>query len=182
MWKKIIGGLLILGIGLFVAGALYNRGDNDYNKSAQNVSAESPRGSADADVRAAPGFSLDKLGGGIINLADYKGKKPVVLDFWASWCPNCQRDMPHLNALYQTYKDKVEVIGIDLQEDAATVQQFVASRGLDFPIALDQLSQASQAYGIRYTNTHVLIDKSGNLVRVIPGDIQESDIASLIGG
>lgn len=180
MRKKIIGGLVVLGIGVLVVGALSGHRGKSYNPSNQSVSAETSLRGAQNNTQGAPDFSLDKLGGGKISLADYKGKKPVVLDFWATWCPNCQRDIPHLNSFYQTYKDKVEVIGIDLQEDPPTVQQFVASRGVSYPIALDPNSQASQAYGVRYTNMHVLIDKNGNLVRVIAGDIQESDITSLI--
>lgn len=179
MTKKIIGGLVVLGVVLLVIVALSGHGNKNYSPSNQSAPETSLRGSQN-NVQAAPDFSLDKLSGGKISLADYKGKKPVVLDFWATWCPNCQRDIPHLNAFYRAYKDKIEVIGIDLQEDPATVQQFVTSRGVNYPIALDPNSQASQAYGVRYTNMHVLVDKNGNLVRVIAGDIQESDITSLI--
>lgn len=174
--KKIIGGVITLGIGLLVLGALFSHSGQNYARPSQSASV----GASLGNTQTAPNFSLTKLGGGTISLADYQGKEPVVLDFWASWCPNCRRDMPHLNQLYQTYKDKVEVIGVNIQEDQGTVQQFIASRGISYPIALDPYSQASQAYGIQGTNTHVLIDKNGNLVRVIPGDIQESDITSLI--
>lgn len=176
MTKKIIGGLVALGVVLLVIVALSGHGNRN---GSQDVSQTSLRGTQ-SNAQSAPDFSLDKLSGGKISLADYKGKKPVVLDFWATWCPNCQRDIPHLNSFYQTYKDKVEVIGIDLQEDPVAAQQFVTSRGVSYPIALDPNSEASQAYGVRYTNMHVLIDKNGNLVRVIAGDIQESDITSLI--
>ncbi len=128
----------------------------------------------------APDFTLEKLGGGTISLAEFKGKKPVVIDFWASWCPNCRRDMPKLNSFYEKYKDKVEVIGVNLQEKKSTIQNFISSRGISFPIALDPRGEASHAFGIQYTNTHFLIDSNGNLVRTIPGDIREADIVSLI--
>ncbi|MBI3335438.1 MAG: TlpA family protein disulfide reductase, partial [Candidatus Portnoybacteria bacterium] len=128
----------------------------------------------------APDFILQKLGGGMITLSEFKGKKPVVVDFWASWCPNCRRDMPNLNRFYEKYKDKVEVIGINLQEKESTIQNFINSRGISFPIALDPRGEASRAFGIQYTNTHFLIDINGKLIRTIPGDIREADIASLI--
>jgi peroxiredoxin len=89
-------------------------------------------------------------------------------------------ELPNLNRFYETYKDKVEVIGVNLQEKETIVKDFIASRGISFPIALDPSGQASYAFGIQYTNTHFLIDRNGNLVRTIPGDIQESDIISLI--
>jgi len=60
------------------------------------------------------------------------------------------------------------------------VKDFIASRGISFPIALDSSGQASNAFGIQYTNTHFLIDINGNLIRTISGDIRESDIISLI--
>lgn len=173
---------MIVGAGLVSIVVLFGRGGQNGAVPNQLASAGDSLRGAQGNAQSAPDFSLPKLGGGTISLADYKGKKPVVLDFWASWCPNCRRNMPHLNALYQTYKGKIEVIGVNLQEDPGTVQQFIATRGISYPIALDQYSQASQAYGIRYTNTHVLIDKNGNAVRAIPGDIQESDITSLISG
>ena len=88
--------------------------------------------------------------------------------------------MPNLNRFYEKYKDGVEVIGVNLQERESTVADFIKSRGINFPIALDPSGQASNAFGIQYTNTHFLIDREGNLIRTIPGDIREADIESLI--
>src|SRR3989344_5947997 len=97
--------------------AIYaTQGGNNPKNSIADTKASAPT-SGESAKQVAPDFSLDKLGGGTITLAEYKGRKPVVLDFWTTWCPNCKRDMPHLNALYEKYKDKVEVIGIDLQEN-----------------------------------------------------------------
>ena len=62
----------------------------------------------------APDFTLKDLNNGTITLSSYQGDKPVVLDFFATWCPNCQRDMPILSSLYDKYKDEVEVIGVNM--------------------------------------------------------------------
>jgi len=137
-------------------------------------------GSPNTANAKAPDFSLQQLNGETITLAQYRGQKPVILDFWASWCPNCRRDMPRLNRWYEKYKDQVEVIGINLQENPSVVERYVSSTGISFPIALDPRGSASRAYGVRYTNFHVLIDKDGNTVRMVPGDIREADILSLI--
>jgi len=151
---------------------------------ARGRSSSSGYGSASVDelssTQFAPDFSLERLNGENITLAQYRGVKPVVLDFWATWCPNCQRDMPRLNAMYNKYKDQVEVIGINLQENPNVVARFINDRGINFPIAFDPSSRASKAYGVRYTNFHVLIDIDGNVIRTIPGDIRESDITALI--
>lgn len=140
-------------------------------------------GAHEGAASATPGeydFTLDKLGGGTITLAEYRGHTPVIVDFWASWCPNCRRDMPKLNRWYTQYRDQVEVIGVNLQEDSKTVEQFIQRNGIVFPIALDPSGAASAHFGIQFTNSHFLFNKAGELTRVIPGDIKESDIVSLI--
>lgn len=174
--KLLIGGVVVVAVGLLILGKSYSNNTPSNATASLNNSISS--NSAQANL--APDFTLQKLGGGTISLSEFKGKKPVVVDFWASWCPNCRRDMPKLNGFYEKYKDKVEVIGVNLQEKESTVRDFIASRGISFPIAFDPHGQASNAFGIQYTNTHFLIDIKGNLVRTIPGDIRESDITSLI--
>lgn len=175
MWKAVLAITLVSAAIIFVIG-LQGSGNIGVVSHGQQASVNNALGG----TNSAPGIVLDKLGGGTINLSDYRGKKPVVVDFWASWCPNCRRDMPNLNRFYEKYKDQAEVVGINLQEDSNTVASFIASRGISFPIALDPSGSASQAFGIQYTNTHVLINKNGDVVRSIPGDISEPDIQSLI--
>lgn len=174
--KAFIGGIVLLAVGLLIFGRLYST-------SPSNGTASIHNGTSVGDTLAqnnALDFTLQKLGGGTITLSEFKGKKPVVVDFWASWCPNCRRDMPNLNRFYEKYKDKVEVIGVNLQESESTIENFITSRGITFPIALDPRSEASRTFDIQYTNTHFLIDINGNLVRTTPGDIREADIISLI--
>lgn len=125
-------------------------------------------------------FTLEKLGGGTITLAEYRGEKPVILDFWASWCPNCRRDMPKVNRWYEQYQGQVEVIGINLQENPKTVEKFVQQNNIIFPIAFDPAGSVSATFGIQFTNTYFLFNKAGELIRVIPGDIKEEDVVSLL--
>ena len=169
--------LLLIGVAIAIGGLLLWANVLEKNSSGS-------RGQANVGTVFSDGalveLSLAKLGGGTINVADYRGEKAVILDFWTSWCPNCKRDMPRLNAWYQKYKDEIEVIGINLQESSGTAQRFVDSRNITFPIALDPKRQASSLFHIQYTNTHILISKEGKVVRVIPGDIREGDIISLI--
>lgn len=182
--KMLIIGSIIVAVGLLFFAKWYSGGiaqtAGTHASSYAGIGDGAHAGFRDTGAQSAPDFSLQKLGGGTISVSEFKGKKPVVVDFWASWCPNCRRDMPNLNRYYEKYKDRVEVIGVNLQENEGTVKDFIASRGFSFPIALDPFGQASGAFGIQYTNTHFLIDKNGNLVRTIPGDISESDIASLL--
>ena len=175
--KIIIGGIVLGAVSLLIFGGRYSA--NDSVSRSASVHNGVARGTASQNNLASD-FTLQKLGGGTITLSEFRGKKAVGVDFWASWCPNCRRDMPKMNAMYPKYQDKVEIIGVNLQESESTVQDFIASRGISFPIALDPSGHVSRAYGIQYTNTHFLINKEGDLVRQIPGDIRESDIISLI--
>jgi thiol-disulfide isomerase/thioredoxin len=174
--KILISSVIFIVVGLFVIG----RVNNSSNTVSQSSSLHNSALGITSQENPAPDFTLQKLDGGTVTLSEFKGKKPVVVDFWASGCPNCRRDMPNLNRFYEKYKDKVEIIGVNLQENENTVKDFIASRGISLPIALDPYSEVSRAFGIQYSNTHFLVDINGNLVRTIPGDIRESDIISLI--
>lgn len=191
--KWIVGVALLVVVGLIVAARVSQRDDSPPTVPGQqsavrqqgdtaNVAGELVGGDAEeaGQVNLAPDFSLQTLEGQTITLADYRGEKAVVLDFWATWCPNCQRDMPVLNKLYNEYQGEVEVIGINLQEKTDKVQKFVEQRGINFPVVLDPTASVSRSYGVQYTNTHILIGKDGALVKIVPGDIKESDIKLLI--
>ena len=170
--KYLIIGFIVLIVVLLGGAKIMENQDSGVNGQA-NVSGNV------GGTREAPAFTLSKLGGGSVTLADYRGEKPVILDFFATWCPNCRRDMPKLNKLYEKYKDDVEVLGVNLQESEKTVEEFISSRNISFPIVFDLDGQVSRTFGIRYTNTHVLINKEGHIVRVVLGDIKESDVLSL---
>lgn len=134
----------------------------------------------DSTNNRAPNFILPDLNGEDLNLKSYIGVKPVVLDFWASWCHNCQRDMPRLNSWYEEFNGEIEVIGVNMRESKNTVEKFIASKEIDFPIVYDARGVATSVYGVRYTNTHVLINKMGVVVDVILGDMSKEQFAGLL--
>ncbi|MBI2607860.1 MAG: TlpA family protein disulfide reductase [Candidatus Doudnabacteria bacterium] len=168
----IASGLILVGLVVFVA----TRNSPDGNVQGIEIA----NGSADVDKAGLADFTLTSLDGADIALAGYRGQKPVILDFWATWCPNCRRDMPVLNRLYQKYKEDVEVIAVNLRENERTVRRFVEEEGFTFPVVLDPRGKVSREFGIQYTNTHVFINKNGRILKVLPGDIAESDFLSLI--
>jgi len=166
-------GLVIIALVVFIA----TRPPSD-NSEIQGI--EISKGDVEVEPSGLADFTLTDLNGGSITLADYRGDKPVILDFWATWCPNCRRDMPVMNRLYEKYQDDIEVIAINLQESERTVRKFIESRGLTFPVVFDPSGRVSRAFGIRYTNVHVFIGKNGEILSVKPGDITESDFRALI--
>ncbi len=183
---KFIGAMLLL-MG-FVLGAMRftsGGGHSDLLFSTSNQSAIASRSAGTAAVptakpQLAPNFRLPLRGGGEVRLADFRGEKPIIVEFWASWCHNCQRSMPKLSKLYDMYSDDVEVIGINLRESDAAVEKFVNSRGILYPIAYDRTGAVSNLFGVRYTNTHVLINRDGEVVGFSAQDMTERDIQSLI--
>lgn len=130
----------------------------------------------------APNFSLPQIGADTsLELASYRGDKPVILDFFATWCHNCQRDMPVLNELYQKYQEQVEVIVITgIQEDIATVTRYMKKNNMSAPFVFDAGGESMRDYAVQFTNTHVLIDKEGFIVDQFPTDISEEHFELLI--
>jgi len=108
--------------------------------------------------------------GGPINLADGKGKNVYLVEFWATWCPPCQKSIPHLTELQKEYKDKgVIVIGVS-NEDAATVKPFVEGKGaqMDYAVAIDNKDETTKAYMGAFEMKGIpvafVVDKNGALV------------------
>lgn len=126
-------------------------------------------------------FSIPTLDHGTISLSEYRGEKPVILVFWATWCPNCRRDLPVLAGLYEKYRDRAEIVAINLEESESTVRAFVGKNPLPFPVAFDTDGSVGSAYSINYTNSHVLVDVDGDVADFVLGDLSEERIVSFLG-
>jgi len=112
----------------------------------------------------APDFTLAALEGGDVQLSGLRGK-PVILNFWATWCSPCRAEMPELEALWQRYQDDgLLLIGVDQGENAATVERFARGVvGTTFPLLLDTNQAVGRAYGVRALPTTVFIDAEGRI-------------------
>lgn len=123
--------------------------------------------SADSGVRVgdiAADFTLASLDGSSVKLTDYRGKK-VLLNFWATWCPPCKAEMPHIEKFYNEMRDQgVVVLGVNLtdtEKSAAKVETFARQRELSFPIVLDRAGQVRDLYQVRAYPTSIVIDSRG---------------------
>ncbi|MEB2283031.1 redoxin domain-containing protein [Lysinibacillus xylanilyticus] len=128
-----------------------------------------------------PDFTLTSLDGKNVTLSELRGKK-VVLNFWATWCPPCKAEMPHMQNYYEQYakKDNVEIIAVNLTSEERdvtadakidSVMTFRDSFDLTFPILLDQDPKNSIgiAYQILTIPTTYFIDSNGYIQRAIKG-------------
>jgi cytochrome c biogenesis protein CcmG, thiol:disulfide interchange protein DsbE len=124
-----------------------------------------------ADIgQAAPAMRLPLLGGGEIDLETYRGR-PVVLNFWATWCEPCRAEMPVLEQAQQKYREQgLAVLGVDLQERDEDVQAFLTQIGVTFPTMMDRTGEVARQWRATGLPTTFLIDRQGIIrdVRVGP--------------
>lgn len=112
----------------------------------------------------APNFTLKKANGESVSLNQFKGK-PVIIHFWATWCPYCKKLQPSLNKLYQQYHDKgLEILAVSIwEEDDAKPQQEMNQRGYPF-ITLLHGEKVAEQYQVSGTPTTVFISRTGEII------------------
>ncbi len=136
--------------------------------------------------RPAPDFTLPLAGGGEVALSDYRGDV-VLLNFWATWCEPCRREMPALQASYEALRDQgFVIIGVNLadneyaqgrtEEDIIT---FAEQYGVTYPIALDVEGEVANAYRLFPLPTSYFVDAQGQIRYVRVGEITADEVAAL---
>lgn len=108
-----------------------------------------------------PNFTLPDLEGQMVTLSEFKGQRPVLLVFWATWCPYCKEEMPNLMALKEKYGDRLQILAIDIQESRQKVASYASGQNFNFPVLLDEEGEVAEQYGVAGVPTLVLIDKDG---------------------
>lgn len=132
--------------------------------------------------RRAPAVTLPLLDGGSVALAELAGRKPVYLKFWATWCKPCREQMPHLEAAYRKYGDRIAVYAVDLgvNDPRETVLAFRAEHALTVPLAIDADGALAERFAVAVTPLHVLIDRTG-VVRYVGHEASPALDAALEG-
>jgi cytochrome c biogenesis protein CcmG/thiol:disulfide interchange protein DsbE len=127
-----------------------------------------------ANATPAPDFTLGGLSGDVA-LSSFRGQY-VLLNFWATWCPPCQAEMPDLYAYYLAHQnDGFVLLGVDVEEDAATVAQYMQANRFSFPVALDTTGMVYERYGGGGLPSSFLIGPDGSLVKAwTPGAISRA--------
>lgn len=161
--------------GLFLAILLLGSSWIWFNRVPVAFSADQHTPQPAIDHRA-PDFTLTTLDGKAFDLSDAQGK-PVVLNFWATWCGPCQRELPTLQAAAERYGDRVWIIGVDQGEEAATVQAYVDELGLTFPIPMDTDFAVSELYNVRGLPTTFFIDPQGVIRQMWLGEMNSITLA-----
>jgi len=151
-------------------------------KPAESLGAEAPPAPS---YELAPSFTLKDLDGENVSLSDFSGKV-IILDFWATWCPPCIKEIPHFIELYEQYKDKgCVIVGIALDREGINiVKPFVQKNKIEYPVLISD-RQVPQAYGgINSIPTTFVIDSAGNIRKRYVGyrdkSVFEADIKMLL--
>ena len=121
--------------------------------------------------KPAPDFQLPNLEGQSISLSDFRGK-PVMLNFWATWCAYCRYEMPYIQEIYEGWTGKppsVVVLAINTGESSSKARGFLESHGFSFPVLLDTTEAIAQSYSVRGIPTTFFIDEDGIIQEKIIG-------------
>lgn len=193
---KLIIGILIFA--LIIAGAYiaYDNLSKDYgsdNTLATNAPAitnsQTPRPaettvSAENDentLQKAPDFTVYDKNGNSVKLSDYLGK-PVILNFWASWCPPCKMEMPDFDAVCKETGNEYQFMMVNLtdggRETVETAQSFIESQGYDFPVFFDTDIDAAMKYNTYSIPATYFIDADGYLTAYAQGAIDAQTLRS----
>lgn len=124
---------------------------------------------------AAPGAALETLDGTATDLADYIGERPVVLEFWATWCPLCKELEPAFQAAREEYRDRVTFVsvGVPQNQSPERQQRYAESRKLGGEFVFDRDGEAIAAYSVPHTSYVVVIDGEGTVVYTGVGTDQD---------
>jgi thiol-disulfide isomerase/thioredoxin len=130
---------------------------------------------------AAKIFSLEDVRPGHppVRLLDFQGK-PVVLNFFGSWCPPCLREMPDFQAVAQRYKGKVAFVGVTVSDTRPQAEAVLRRTGVTYPAAFDPESKVALAYGLTGMPTTLFISPKGKLLERAQGELNEPQLEKVL--
>lgn len=180
---QLLGLFLVVGmVALTVRGEL-QAGLFDGKTSGQVADEENQ---AEIGIRvgqSAPDFQVVDLKGNPVNLSDFRGQT-VMLNFWTTWCNVCKAEMPHVEKLYEQFKDEnVAILSVNVtsqERNAKDVEHYVDSRGLSFPVVLDEAGAVRERYRVTAYPTTFILDPAGIIRKQHVGAISYDSMRKVI--
>ncbi len=183
--KKMIFGIAGFAALLIIASIAYNTLGKNVVRTDLVTQETTSQASGNGEEQApqepmiAPDFSVLNEAGETVKLSDYFGK-PIVLNFWASWCPPCKAEMPYFNNVHNEMSDKVQFLMVDLvdgqRETVEKGKAFMADNNYSLPTFFDTTQEAAFKYGIRSIPTTLFINSDGTVEAGIEGGINEATL------
>lgn len=125
----------------------------------------------------APDFAFEDLEGNLVRLSDLRGK-PVLLNFWATWCPPCRKEIPDLQKFHDEYGDRIVLLGINWGEDVAEVQRFLERYGATYTNLMDKNGKFFVLYRLTGLPTSYWIDEEGIIRGMWLGAMELEDMVA----
>lgn len=135
-------------------------------------------------TKKAPDFQVYTENGEVVKLSDFKGKKPVVINIWASWCGPCKAEMPYFERVMKEYGDDVEVLMINLTDGQRETKEkalsYLKENNLEMKVLFDEKLSATNAYLVQSVPRTIFIDINGDIVKDKIGLISENTLNEYI--
>ncbi len=188
--RQIAIGLIVAGVVLaLIAGILVWQNSSSGGTSTADISnipddlavatlaGVKNKGTQPVQGQLAPNFAFQYPNGDTFTLADFRGQ-PVIVNFWATWCPPCRREMPGLVKAYEEHKDDgLMILEVDVAEPPEAVAQFVQEYDMTMPVILDQRQEVTRLYRTDSFPTSFFIDKDGVIQVRWVGYLPEEQLA-----
>ncbi len=167
-----------------VAGGLYHLLSSRYQMEILSTAPADPAGQGSSQesqppLTAAPDFTMTDAEGKTVKLSDFFGK-PIVVNFWASWCGPCRQEMPEFDKAYLEQGDEVTFLIINMtdgyQETLDNAKDFIRKQGYHFPVYYDTAQDAARVYGVTRLPATYFINEEGKLVAKAMGAISRATL------
>ncbi len=182
--KSIVRLILILLAVLVAAGVLYTVLSDRFAPTTITPVSDAAGSVDPEELPDAVDFEMEDAAGNVIRLSDFIGEKPVIVNFWASWCPPCRAELPDFDKAYQEYGDQIHFLMVNLtdgvQETKATAQALIDSEGFTFPVYFDTMGQASAGYSLYSIPVTIAISADGKLLSHQVGALSEAAVNQLV--
>ena len=175
-WIAGVAALIIVFVGAYF---LYNKLSSEYSGDRLNTGSQQTESnqSGDKKLHPAPDFTVTDRDGNNVKLSDFKGK-PVIINFWATWCGFCKQEMPDFEKAYKKYGDDIVFMMINAtdgnRETVDKAKSYIDKNNFTFPVYFDTKFEANYAYGVTGLPITYFIDKDGNLIANAGGMINSS--------
>ncbi|MCM3734943.1 redoxin domain-containing protein [Bacillus cytotoxicus] len=189
MWKKIAIVVVLLGLAGYAIYQQFGKEKVEVVDNQEHSTKDEKEVIAQNGIeigKVAPDFELSKLDGTKVKLSDLKGKK-VILNFWATWCGPCQREMPDMQEFYNQYQKDVEILAVNYtasegSEGQEKVRKFAEEKGVTFPILLDTDIKVTTTYKVITIPTSYFVDTKGVIQDKFTGPMTVKDMEKRVSG
>lgn len=184
MKKRVLTIILLVTLVLLLAGATvwYKALSSEYSANGITIAGESSI-QPDRQAEQAPDFTVLDMEGEEISLSQLLGK-PVIINFWATWCGPCNTELPDFDKFYSEYGDSVEFLMVNLTDGSRdtieTVKEFIENAGYSFPVYFDTELEAANAYGVYSIPRTVAINPDGTINMEQTGLMSEKQLRTCL--